>query len=145
MKIQYYAVVLLLLLFVFACGNSMEKTTLRIGKDSYSIEIARTPEERRTGLMNRKSIPEKSGMLFVFDKDQRLSFWMKNTHLPLSIAYISSDGTVKEILSMVPESLAPVNSRHFVRYALELPEGAFEKSGVKPGDKIILPEGVDLR
>jgi len=137
-----FSIVFILLFMTVSCGNSMQKVTMRIGKGNYRIEIARTPQERQKGLMQRKSIPEYSGMLFVFKKDQRLSFWMKNTLIPLSIAYISSNGIVKEIYSMVPESLSPVNSIHFIRYALELREGAFKHSGVKPGDKIILPDDV---
>ncbi len=136
-------IVFILLSLTVSCGNGMQKVTIRVGKDNYSVEIARTPPERQKGLMDRKSIPEYSGMLFVFEKDQRLSFWMKNTLIPLSIAYISSNGIVKEIYSMVPKSLSPVNSIHFIRYALELREGAFKHSGVKPGDRIILPD--DLR
>ncbi len=122
-----------------SCGSSMEKTTMIIGRDQYSIEIARTQEELQKGLMNRKTIPADSGMLFVFKEDRRLSFWMKNTLVPLSIAYLSSSGVVKEIYSMVPESLAPVNSIHFVRYALELPKGSFVRSGVHIGDRITIP------
>lgn len=137
-----YIILILFLLFLSSCGNSLDIITLRVGKDLYRIEVARTPEERRKGLMDRKSISGDSGMIFVFNKDRRLSFWMKNTHIPLSIAYISSDGTVKEIYSMAPESLSPVTSEHFVRYALELPAGAFQRSGVKPGDKIIIPDEI---
>ncbi len=122
-----------------ACGKGMEKVSMKIGKDRYSIEVARSQEELEKGLMNRRTVPVHTGMLFVFEKDRRLSFWMKNTLVPLSIAYLSSDGVVKEIYSMVPESLAPVNSKHFVRYALELPEGSFTRSGVHVGDRITLP------
>ena len=138
---------LFLAVFVFilaSCGNSMEKTTMAIGKDRYSIEIARTQEELQKGLMNRRTIPANSGMLFVFKEDRRLSFWMKNTFVPLSIAYLSSDGVVKEIYSMIPESLAPVNSKHFVRYALELPKGSFVRSGVHIGDRIAIPDYVNF-
>ncbi len=122
-----------------SCGSSMEKTTMIIGRDRYSIEIARTQEELQKGLMDRRTLPAYSGMLFVFDNDRRLSFWMKNTLVPLSIAYLSSDGVVKEMYTMVPESLAPVNSKHFVRYALELPKGSFVRSGVHIGDRITIP------
>ncbi len=137
----FTAIVILFFTFV-SCSNGLNTVDLIIGESSYRIEIARTPEERQKGLMNRKSVPEKTGMLFVFENDRKLSFWMKNTLVPLSIAYISSDGVIREIYKMEPQSLAPVKSRHFVRYALELPEGAFKKEGVREGDRIILPESV---
>ena len=88
--------------------------------------------------MNRKNIPEGTGMLFVFEKDQVLSFWMKNTPHPLSIAYIDRSGKIQNIFDMTPFSLAPVKSTRSVRYALEVPQGWFEKTGIKTGDKIVL-------
>ncbi len=141
LKIRY-ALFFLLITTVFSCTESMEKISLEIGKRIYSVEVAKTPEERQKGFMDRKEVPDKTGMLFVFENDRKLTFWMKNTHVPLSIAYLSSEGVIKEIYDMEPESLAPVPSVHFVRYALELPQGAFKKEGVKEGDRIILPEGV---
>ncbi len=140
-NVRFLCVIVLASVFS-SCGSSMERVTLQVGKDQYSIEVAKSPKDRQKGLMNRRTLAAHSGMLFVFKKDRRLSFWMKNTFVPLSIAYLSSDGTVKEIHSMVPRSLNPVISRHFVRYALELPEGAFARSGVRIGDKIIIPEDV---
>ena len=77
-------------------------------------------------------------MLFVFEYDQILSFWMKNTPTALSIAYITSDGYIKNIFDMQPFSLSSVVSTGYVRYALEVPKGWFEKVGIKTGDKIIL-------
>jgi len=122
------------------CGekNTPETVELRVGKDVYTVEVARTPEERQKGLMNRETLGEFRGMLFVFDRDQQLSFWMKNTLIPLSIAYLSKDGTIREIYDMEPQSTRPVKSRYSVRYALELPQGAFERSGVSAGDRIDL-------
>ncbi|MGN0729770.1 DUF192 domain-containing protein [Treponema sp.] len=101
-------------------------------------EIARKDAERTYGFMNRKNIPDGTGMLFVFETDQILSFWMKNTPHPLSIAYIDSSGVIQAIFDMTPYSLAPVKSPRSVRYALEVPQGWFEKTGVKPGDRILL-------
>ena len=103
-----------------------------------SVEIADDAESRRTGLMGRKSLDENHGMLFIFDMDQKLSFWMKNTLIPLSIAYISSDGRIMEIYDMKPESLRPVESVNSVRYALEMNRGWFEKNGIVPGGIIEL-------
>ena len=101
-------------------------------------EIARTDEERSRGFMNRKKIPEGTGMLFVFEKDEVLNFWMKNTPVPLSIAYIDSSGKIRNIFDMKPFSLEPVKSTVSVRYALEVPQGWFSRNGIKTGDKIDL-------
>ena len=97
-------------------------------------EIADTDESRQFGFMERKKIPDGTGMLFVFDRDQVLSFWMKNTPHPLSIAYIDSRGKIRNIYDMTPFSLASVVSTVSVRYALEVPQGWFEKVGIKVGD-----------
>ncbi len=103
-------------------------------------EVADSGTERERGLMFRKDLADGEGMLFVFPTDQRLAFWMKNTQLPLSIAWIELDGTIIGIQDMTPFSLAPVESGRFVRYALEVPKGWFARSGVKAGDRVIIPE-----
>jgi len=97
-------------------------------------EIASTPEDRSAGLMYRKSLKDGSGMLFVFEKDQILSFWMKNTLIPLSIAYIASDGRIIDIKDMYPRNETSVTSSRSVRYALEVPQGWFSRAGVQAGD-----------
>ena len=103
-------------------------------------EIARTEEERSRGLMNRDRLNDGEGMLFVFERDQMLSFWMKNTRIPLSIAFIASDGTIVEIKDMQPHSLKAVQSSRSVRYALETPQGWFSRVGAVPGDMVKLPQ-----
>lgn len=100
-------------------------------------EIAATDKEREQGLMYRRELPAGEGMLFVFDHDQTMSFWMKNTFIPLSIAYISSDGIILEIHDMKPHREIPVTSSRSARYALEVPQGWFETAGVKTGDRLI--------
>ncbi|MDR2404300.1 MAG: DUF192 domain-containing protein [Spirochaetaceae bacterium] len=99
-------------------------------------EIARTGEERTRGLMHRKSLPDGEGMLFLFDRDQILSFWMKDTLIPLSIAFIGYDGRILEIRDMQPGDLRPVNSSRSARYALEVPQGWFGRVGIAPGDRL---------
>ena len=138
---RYFLIFLTVIPAVFMSGCSEQKETvsLTVGKDTYQIEIARTREEQTKGLMYRETIKPDEGMIFIYNQDRKLSFWMKNTLVPLSIAYISKDGIIKEIYSMKPESLTPVKSIHSVRYALELPLGSFEKSGASVGDRIILP------
>ena len=103
-----------------------------------SAEIAREEADRNYGFMNRKKIPDGTGMLFVFESDQILSFWMKNTPHPLSIAYLDSQGVIKNIYDMTPYSLSPIKSTVSVRYALEVPQGWYEKTGVKTGDVVDL-------
>ena len=84
--------------------------------------------------MERKNIPDGTGMLFVFEYDQILSFWMKNTPTPLSIAFITKDGKIKDIFDMQPFSTASKTSTGYVRYALEVPQGWYKKNGIKTGD-----------
>ena len=84
--------------------------------------------------MERKNIPDGTGMLFVFEHDQILSFWMKNTPTPLSIAFITKDGKIKDIFDMQPYSITPVSSTSHVKYALEVPQGWFAKNNIKVGD-----------
>ena len=101
-------------------------------------ELAIKPEERNFGFMERKKIPDGTGMLFIFESDQILSFWMKNTPHPLSIAYIDSKGVIKNIYDMTPFSLSSISSTVSVRYALEVPQGWFKKNNIQEGDSISL-------
>ncbi len=103
-------------------------------------ELAIKPEERNFGYMERKNIPDGTGMLFVFEQDQILSFWMKNTPHPLSIAYLDSKGKIRNIYDMKPFSLSPIESTVSVRYALEVPQGWFEKNNIQVGDSVLLPD-----
>ena len=112
---------------------------LAVGSAVFKVELATTEDQRTMGLMHRTQLADNQGMLFVFDQDQHLDFWMKNTILPLSIAYISSKGEIKEILDMVPFSLQSVPSEYAVRSALEVNKGAFQRAGVKTGDMVVLP------
>jgi uncharacterized membrane protein (UPF0127 family) len=102
-------------------------------------EIARTDEQRRRGLMGRKSLADGEGMLFVFETDRILSFWMKDTLIPLSIAFIAYDGRILEIHDMEAKSLRSVQSARSARYALEAPQGWFARAGIEPGDTVQLP------
>lgn len=111
---------------------------LKIGTVSIKAEVAKTPAERERGLMFRSSLADGAGMLFVFETDQRLSFWMKNTKIPLSIAFISSNGVIRQIADLEPFSLASVQSERSVRYALEVPRGWFSRAGVGVGDRVDL-------
>jgi len=135
-------VLFFLLLPVLTCcsAGSAGLFEMRVAGHIINVEIADTPEKRSTGLMNRESLPEDRGMLFVFDREERVSFWMKNTSIPLSIAFISSDGRIRQIEDMEPFSLASVPSRRSVLYALEVNRGWFDSKGIVEGDFVDLPE-----
>ncbi|MBO4732066.1 MAG: DUF192 domain-containing protein [Spirochaetaceae bacterium] len=137
---------LLFFVLIFCgCSEQMKKTELVLVRndgttETLSVELALTPEEQAHGYMERKKIPAGTGMLFVFQYDQRASFWMKNTPTPLSIAYIDSTGTIRDIFNMKPFSLEAINSTVSVRYALEVPQGWFAENNITPGDKIQIPK-----
>ena len=86
--------------------------------------------------MERKNIPDGTGMLFIFDREQILSFWMKNTPHPLSIAYIDSRGKIRSMYDMTPFSLTPIKSTTSVRYALEVPQCWFRANNINVGDTV---------
>ncbi len=127
-------------------GNSEEDgqdlVAIEVDGHTFRVEVADTPDEREQGLMGRTELAGDEGMLFVFPSDQRVSFWMKDTVLELSIAYILSDGRIDEIHPLEPESLEPVQSRRAIRYALEVKRGAFEERGIEPGDRVEIPDGI---
>ena len=134
------------LYFILACSSQkLPVQELAIERDGIEIanvkaEIARTQEERNKGLMFRKNLPEGEGMLFIFERDDVLSFWMKNTSVPLSIAFIAYDGRIVDIKDMYPHDENSVYSSRSVRYALEVPQGWFSRAGVQSGDVVKIPK-----
>jgi uncharacterized membrane protein (UPF0127 family) len=133
------------LFFFFAvsagcAGNEPLKTIqLEIGGREFTLEVADTPQTRARGLMYRTSLAENAGMLFVFPADSQESFWMENTDIPLSLAYISSSGEIREIFDLTPRSRRAVQSTYAVRYAIEVNQGVFEKLNVLPGHVLKIP------
>lgn len=116
---------------------TLPMTELRIGAKKISAEIADEDHERSAGLMFRKSLATDSGMLFVMDNSGPVGFWMKNTELPLTIAYIDASGTIKELHDLQPRVEKPVPSRFpNIAYALEMPQGWFSKNNIWPGERI---------
>jgi uncharacterized protein len=113
------------------------------GDREIAVEIADTPDERARGLMGRTSLPEDAGMIFVYPEPTEGGYWMKNTLIPLSIAFHDVNGTILRILDMEPcrRDLCPVYDPG-VRYAgaLEVNQGAFERWGVREGDRLELRE-----
>ncbi len=143
-KRRVAAAVVVLVLMTSGCRAGEEAFVEARGARIY-VEIADTPEERAEGLMFRSSLPEDRGMLFVFPEPQPLAFWMKNTAIPLSIAYIDRHGTILEIHDMEPYSLESVPSRQPALYALEVNQGTFERLGIAPGDRLRLPENLSAQ
>jgi uncharacterized membrane protein (UPF0127 family) len=105
------------------------------------VEIADDASERARGLMHRTALAENRGMLFVFPDEERLSFWMKNTLIPLSVAFMDSEGRIVDIQDMKPLDDEPPSyvSAEPARYALEVNQGFFEERGVEVGDRAELP------
>ena len=106
-----------------------------------SVELAKTESERATGLMHRRSLPRNAGMLFVYGYDTSGAFWMKNTRIPLSIAFMDARGRILRILHMTPcrrDPCPPYDPGVSYRSALEVNRGAFARWGVEPGDVVKL-------
>jgi uncharacterized membrane protein (UPF0127 family) len=112
--------------------------TVDLAVDGHKLiaEIATTPDQRATGLMNRFSLQPDHGMLFVFERSEPLSFWMKNTHIPLSIAFIDERGRIVNIDDMAPQTETTHWSSAPARYALEMRKGWFAERGIKAGDRV---------
>jgi uncharacterized protein len=111
----------------------------RSGERSFSIEIAKTPTERERGLMFRETMPDDHGMLFVFEDQRPVGFWMKNTVMPLDLLFISQDGTVQAVLEGEPFSEAVISPGVPVRFVLELKAGTAAANHIEAGDKASHP------
>ena len=118
---------------------NLPRVKLAAGMHIIDAQVAATPDERMTGLMHRKEMPQHEGMLFVFEQPSQQCFWMKNTLLPLSTAFIADDGTIVNIEDMAPQTLNSHCSAKPVRYVLEMNKGWFAKKGIKPGAKLAGP------
>jgi uncharacterized membrane protein (UPF0127 family) len=134
-----------LFVIMVACSAAGERYRVTIAGEQLAVEVVDTVEGRTRGLMERTTLGEREGMLFVFEESEPRSFWMKNTPLPLSIAYIDDRWIIREIYDMEPLSLEPVPSRSAVRYALEVNQGAFERLGIEVGDRVVLSEEIRER
>jgi len=117
-------------------GARLPIAWIRVGGHRVSAEIAAQPADRQQGLMFREGMPDDHGMLFVFPREQVLSFWMRNTTLPLSIAYANAAGEIVRIADLEPLDERQITSVGPARYALEMNRGWFEKRGVGVGAKI---------
>lgn len=116
--------------------QDLPRITLNAGIHNISAEVAQSPQERATGLMLRQSMPANQGMLFVFEQAEQQCFWMKNTLIPLDIAFVADDGTIINIEPMKPLSLDNHCSAKPVRLVLEMNMGWFAKKGVSVGSRL---------
>jgi len=108
----------------------------KAGRRAFKIEIADNPEERERGLMFREAMADDHGMLFVFDSQQEVGFWMKNTPMPLDLVFISENGTVRAVRKGEPFSEALISPSEPVRFVLELKAGTAAKNRIARGDKV---------
>ena len=131
-------ILFILFLLWIPAGNSqdVQKIPLYIHQKEIWVEVARTPEERNLGLMGRRSLGKDEGMLFIFETEDRHSFWMKNTLIPLSIAFIDRDRRIVWITDMKPLTLDSHVPPKPILYALEMNKGWFSAHGIKVGDAI---------
>lgn len=111
--------------------------TTASGPHKFAVELAISEAQREQGLMFRQSMPADAGMLFLYQEDQPIAMWMKNTYIPLDMVFIAADGTVVNVGERAtPQSTAIIASDGPVRAALELNGGIAGKLGIKPGDKV---------
>ncbi|MDP2066566.1 MAG: DUF192 domain-containing protein [Burkholderiaceae bacterium] len=114
----------------------LERTRLSADMHQIDAQLALTPEQRQIGLMWRKEMPQHEGMLFVFEQPSTQCFWMKNTLLPLTAAFVADDGTIVNLADMKPQTTDSHCSTRPVRYVLEMNQGWFGKKNIKAGFKL---------
>jgi uncharacterized protein len=119
--------------------TDLPRVHLSAGMHQIDAQVAQTPQQRATGLMWRKEMPQHEGMLFVFESPSVQCFWMQNTFLPLSAAFVEDDGTIVNIADMKPLATESHCSKRPVRYVLEMHQGWFAKKGIKPEMKLAGP------
>lgn len=146
-KFLNYPIINILFIIILLNQCNFEKEKYEIFIDSYKIkvELAVTQKQRQKGLMYRETLPENEGMLFVFPEEQIQSFWMKNTPIPLDVAFFDSDGYLLEIQSMQPYSEKIHQSSEPAKYALEMNKGWFKKNNIKRYAKLKLTEEIQQK
>ena len=118
-------------------NTSLPQVRLQMGRHAITAEVARTAEQQQTGLMNRRSLPPDHGMVFDFARAQPVCMWMKNTFIPLSVAFITADGRIVNIADMQPQTEDIHCAQTDVRYALEAPLHWFARRGIRPGSTVL--------
>jgi hypothetical protein len=130
----------------FAASGSTIVLKTETGDHNFDIEVMTTFQDRARGLMFRRSLPEKSGMLFLYDRPEPAAMWMKNTFIPLDIVFIAPGGTVHRIeKNTEPFSTDTISSDGSIIAVLELNAGAADRIGLKLGDRVIYPGLGDTR
>ncbi|WP_397409581.1 DUF192 domain-containing protein [Polaromonas sp.] len=119
--------------------TDLPRAKLSAGMHQIDAQLALTPEQRQIGLMFRREMPQTEGMLFVFEQPAQQCFWMKNTLLPLTAAFVADDGTIVNLADMKPQTTDSHCSEKPVRYVLEMNVGWFAKKGIKAGSKLAGP------
>ena len=115
---------------------NLQRLKLLAGIHQIDVQVASNSEQRQIGLMFRKEMPQHEGMIFVFEEPTKQCFWMKNTLLPLTAAFVADDGTIVNLEDMKPQTENPHCSIKPVRYVLEMNKGWFAKKGIKAGSKL---------
>lgn len=131
------------LLFAFAAALAhadLPEIVLSVGSHKVTAEVVSSDPQRMQGLMHRRMLPENRGMLFVFPDVAMHGMWMMNTYVPLSVAFLDSNGVIINIEDMEPQTQATHSATRPAKYALEVNRGWFRKRGIKPGEKV---EGID--
>ena len=118
---------------------NLPRTTLSAGMHQIDAQVALQPNQRQIGLMFRKEMPASEGMLFVFEQAGKQCFWMKDTLIPLTAAFVADDGTIVNLADMKPRVTDSHCSEKPVRYVLEMNVGWFAKKGIKAGSKLAGP------
>jgi uncharacterized membrane protein (UPF0127 family) len=116
--------------------TNLPRVKLSAGMHLIDAQVAQTSDQRTIGLMFRKDMPQHEGMLFVFEQPSGLCFWMKNTVLPLTAAFVADDGTIVNLADMKPQTTDSHCALKPVRYVLEMNQGWFAKRGFKAGSKL---------
>ena len=116
--------------------TELPREKLTVGIHQIDAQLAMTSEQREIGLMFRKEMPQHEGMLFVFEDPSRLCFWMKNTLIPLTAAFIADDSSIVNLENMKPLTTESHCATKPVRFVLEMKQGWFAKKDIKPGSKI---------
>ncbi len=114
----------------------LPRVTLTAGMHLIQAQVATTPQQQAIGLMHRKEMPANEGMLFIFEQATRQCFWMQNTLLPLTAAFIADDGTIVNLADMKPQTTDSHCSAQPVRFVLEMNQGWFAKRGLKAGSRL---------
>jgi uncharacterized protein len=116
--------------------TNLPRVKLTAGIFQINAQVAATPDQRQTGLMHRREMPQMEGMLFVFEHATQQCFWMKNTLIPLTAAFVADDGSIVNLADMNPQTTDSHCSKKPVRYVLEMNQGWFSKKGLKSGSKL---------